>query len=83
MPPAILQTGNKSKKSVKLTQNELKCLLRFREGSLTDTAFSQRFGVDRVSLLRIITIGSGSESNINKIRAKLSQLKSTRYASLR
>lgn len=83
MPLTILQTGNKSKKSVKLKPNELKRLSKLRDSSLTDTAFSRLFDVDRVSLLRIVSIGSGSESNINKIRHKLSQLKQSTYASPR
>jgi len=72
-PFTIPQTGNKNKKSVKLTDNELQLLKELRVSAYSDTAFSQSFNIDRVSLIRIITIGSGSVRNINKIRKTLKQ----------
>lgn len=73
---AIPQTGNKAQKSVKLTEEEHKTLVELRDLSHTDTAFSKTFNIDRVSLIRITTLGSGSSTNVTKIRRKLSRINS-------
>ena len=64
-------------KSVKLSLDELCALNNLREEANSDTAFAISFDITRSSLLRIITIGSGSEANVRKIRRKLSKLKSS------
>lgn len=74
-----IPTNNKKRwvqKSVKLSKTELNTLLDVRSTSNSDTALSKDFNIDRVSLVRIITVGSGSEANIKKIRRKLSRLTS-------
>lgn len=70
----IPQTGVKSKKSVKLSPEELKKLKQLRRESESDTAFASDMDVDRVSLIRIILTGSGSEANIKTISRKLSKI---------
>jgi len=72
---AIPRTGKKTEKSVKLTTEELDLLVELREQSNSDTAFASTIGIDRVTLIRIMTIGSGSENNVKKIRRKISKLK--------
>lgn len=72
--------GKKPEKSVKLLQTELDSLTELRTTANSDKAFSTDFKIDRVSLLRIMLVGSGSEKNIKKIRRKLSRITSTTNA---
>ena len=64
----------RAEKSVKLSLDELYALNKLREEANSDTAFAISFDITRSSLLRIITIGSGSEANVRKIRRKLSKI---------
>lgn len=64
----IPQSGNKKKKSVPLTTEELKTLKKFHKDFHTDTDFAEAVDVPRITLLRIIHFGTGSENYINKIR---------------
>jgi hypothetical protein len=72
---SIPQTGKKSEKSVKLSPDELTSLDEQRQAANSDTAFATLFKIDRVTLIRIVTVGSGSEANVKKIRRKLNALK--------
>jgi len=67
----------RAEKSVKLSLDELYALNKLREEANSDTAFAISFDITRSSLLRIITIGSGSEANVRKIRRKLSKIQSS------
>lgn len=67
----IPQSGNKKKKSVPLTQDELKSLKKLHKTFHTDTDFAEGMEVGRTTLLRVLVIGSGSEATIEKIREKL------------
>jgi hypothetical protein len=71
---SIPLTGRKPQKSVKLKPNEVAKLMELREQANSDTDLAFSFVIDRITLLRIITVGSGSEINIRKIRRKLSRL---------
>lgn len=62
------------KKSVVLESAELKALKNYRGTFHTDTDFAEDMLIDRVTLLRIIDNGSGSQANIDKIRNKLNTL---------
>lgn len=67
----------RAEKSVKLSLDELYALNKLREEANSDTAFAISFDITRSSLLRIITIGSGSEANVRKIRRNLSKIQSS------
>ena len=71
---SIPRNGKILENSVKLSDEELKALVELRKQSNSDTAFARNVGVDRTSLIRIITLGSGNERNVKKIRRKLSKI---------
>lgn len=73
---SIPQTGNKSEKSVKLSEEELKSLQTLRDNYNSFDRFSIGLGINRTSLIRIMQFCSGSEKNIKKIRRKLSRITS-------
>lgn len=60
-------------KSVKLTHDEKIKLKRAGRNYPTQQRFAEAFGIARPSLLRILSAGTGSEDNINKVREKLSE----------
>lgn len=74
---SITNSIKRIEKSVKLSLDELYALNKLREEANSDTAFAISFDITRSSLLRIITIGSGSEANVRKIRRKLSKIQSS------
>lgn len=74
MASPIITSPRPLQKSVKLTEEELKSLVVIRTNSNSDVDFAYKMNIDRVTLIRIINNGSGSEANIKKIRRKLSRI---------
>jgi len=74
MPKAIPRTGKPREKSVKLLPTEVQLLQELRKNANSHIALSRQLRIDRVSLQRIMEKGSGSETNINFLRRKLSKL---------
>lgn len=72
---AIPQIGKKTKRSVKLTADEWGFLQSLQKSAHTSTEFAHDMGIDRVTLSRIVALGSGSEANIKTIRRKLARRK--------
>lgn len=68
-----MQTVEKKKpiRSVDLTPTELIALKAFRKKFETEVEAAVAIGMDRNTLNRIITVRSGSEKYINKIREAL------------
>ena len=63
-------------RSVSLTTEELKKLKAFAKKYPTQERIAEALGISRVTYLRIVQLGSGSEDNINKVRQKLTELRS-------
>ena len=72
---SIPVSGIKREKSVKLSKSELKHLLDLRKIFTSDSSFARAIGIDRVSIMRIIRNKYGSGQNVQKIRRKISKLK--------
>jgi len=68
----IPQSGNKKKKSVLLSPDEMKKLKKYRKPFHTDVDFAADMGIGRATILRVLLLGSGSEATIKKVREKLS-----------
>ena len=71
---AKMETMTRTRKSVKLTQDEFKALKKFRKGFDTGVDCAIEIGIDRVVLDRVLTVGSGSEETVGKIRETLQRL---------
>jgi hypothetical protein len=67
----VQNTEQTKRKSVKLTKDECKQLKSFRKGFSTDGECADALGIERVTLLRVLLAGSGSEKTIGTIKAKL------------
>lgn len=57
-----------SRKSIKLTKDELKALKAYRKGFDTEVECALSIGIDRLVLNRVLLVGSGSQITIEKIR---------------
>lgn len=64
-------TVTKTRKSEKLTKEELKALKAFRKQFDTEVDCAVKIGIDRLVLNRVILVGSGAPATIEKIRAAL------------
>lgn len=62
------ETVTGSRKSVKLTKEELKALKAYRKGFDTEVECALSIGIDRLVLNRVQLVGSGSQITIEKIR---------------
>jgi hypothetical protein len=67
--------GINKERSVKLSQTELKHLSDLRKSFTSDSSFARAIGIDRVSIMRIIRNKYGSGQNVQKIRRKISKIK--------
>jgi hypothetical protein len=64
-------TITRSRKSEKLTPEERKALKQYRKGFDTEVDCAVSIGIDRLVLGRVILVGSGSPTTIEKIRTAL------------
>lgn len=70
-----LANSFKKPKSVKLTKDEWRALKNYRKGFEKEVDCAATIGVDRLVLNRILLVGSGSPTSIEKVRATLSTVK--------
>jgi predicted DNA-binding protein (UPF0251 family) len=69
-----MQTMITTRKSVKLTPEELKALKKYRRSYSTTVECALTIGIDRMVLDRVLLVGSGSEDTIKKINETLQRL---------
>ena len=66
--------NRKKKKSVPIPTETLEKLKVLKGSFHTDTEFAKAMDMDRVTLLRIITMGQSSEDSFKKIGRKLKKI---------
>jgi len=64
-------TINRPKRSIKLSQEELKSLKKYCKKFDTEVNQALAIGIDRNELARVKLVGSGNENTITKIRETL------------
>jgi len=70
----MITNKKRLKKSVRLSDAERKNLGEYYETFDTDIDFADDLKMDRVTLKRILVIGSGSPDNIAKIQKRLKKI---------
>jgi len=64
-------TVTKTRKSERLTKEELKALKAYRKGFNTEVDCAVSIGIDRLVLNRVLLVASGSPTTIGKIKTAL------------
>jgi hypothetical protein len=67
------ETATTSRKSIKLTKEELRSLKAYRKKFATEVDCAISIGIDRLVLNRVLLVGSCSQATIDKIRVSINK----------